>query len=120
MGIIALKMEKIWLLLGTPLVGTFLFIQGVDYWVVPPMNVFQILDTSQGGCTLAGCYVLYSAVLGGTLLGLFVQYRYTSEYGKKRREKEAIKNEVKREHEERDRHRRKYRRRHSDEESDED
>jgi len=124
LGLIAIKMEKIWLLLGTPILGTFLFIQGVNYFLptAQQLDVFQILDTSEdaGSCTFATCYVLYSAVIGGSLLGFFVQYRYTSEYGKKRREKAAIKAEAKQEHEERDKHRRKYRKRHSDEESDED
>lgn len=118
LGLIAVKMEKVWLLFGTPLVGTFLFIQGVDYFLDPHLNVFQLLDTSSG-CTFASCYVLYAAVFGGSLFGLFIQYRYTSEYGKKRRERESAKREAKREYEDRDRNRRKYRRRH-DSESDDD
>lgn len=117
LGLLAVKMEKIWLLLGTPLIGTFLFIQGVDYFLDPHLNVFQLLDSSNG-CTFTGCYVLYSAVFGGSLFGFFIQYRYTSEYGKKRREKEKMKREAKREYQERDRHRRKYRKRDDDSDSD--
>jgi len=119
LGLIAVKMEKIWLLFGTPLVGTFLFIQGVDYFLSPHLNVFQLLDTSNG-CTFASCYVLYSAVFGGSLLGLFVQYRYTSEYGKKRRERAKMKREAKEEYDDRDKHRRKYRKRRDDSDSEED
>jgi len=119
LGLIAVKMEKIWLLFGTPLVGTFLFIQGVDYFLSPHLDVFQLLDTSNG-CTFASCYVLYSAVFGGSVLGLFVQYRYTSEYGKKRRERAAMKREAKEEYADRDKHRRKYRKRRDDSDSEED
>jgi len=119
LGLVAVKMEKIWLLFGTPLVGTFLFIQGVDYFLDPHLNVFQLLDTSSNGCTFASCYVLYSAVFGGSLFGLFIQYRYTSEYGKKRRERAAMKREAKEEYAERDKHRRKYRKR-DDSESEDD
>ena len=110
LGLIAVKMEKVWLLFGTPLVGTFLFMQGIDYFLDPHLNVFQLLD-SNSGCTFTGCYVLYAAVFGGSLFGFFIQYRYTSEYGKKRRERESVKREAKREYEDRDRNRRKYRRR---------
>jgi len=120
LGLIAVKMEKIWLLFGTPLVGTFLFIQGVDYFLTPHLDVFQLLDTSSGGCTITSCYVLYSAVFGGSLLGLFVQYRYTSEYGKKRRERAAMKREAKEEYADRDKNRRKYRKRRDDSDSEED
>jgi hypothetical protein len=109
MGLVAVKMEKVWLLLGTPLVGTFLFIQGVDYFLTPHLNVFQLLDSANGGCSFTSCYILYSAVIGGSLVGLFVQYRYTSEYGAKRRREQAIKDKTKAEYEERDRLRSKYR-----------
>jgi len=119
LGLIAVKMEKVWLLFGTPLVGTFLFLQGIDYFLDPHLNVFQLLDSSSG-CTFTSCYVLYSAVFGGSLFGLFIQYRYTSEYGKKRREREAMKREAKAEYEDRDKHRRKYRKRREESESDED
>jgi len=119
LGLIAVKMEKIWLLLGTPLVGTFLFIQGVDYFLDPHLDVFQLLDKSNG-CTFTSCYVLYAAVFGGSILGFIVQYRYTSEYGKKRREKEAIKREAKEEYQERDKHRRKYRQKKSRDDTDSD
>lgn len=111
LGLLAMKMEKIWLIIGTPIIGTFLTIQGVDYFLDPHLNVFQIVDASSTGCSFASCYVLYSAVIGGSLLGFFVQWRYTSEYGRKRREKESIRNDAKKEYEEKDRMRRKYRQR---------
>jgi len=112
LGLLAIKMEKIWLLIGTPLIGTFLFIQGVNVLLPSSeqLDVFTLLDRSSG-CTVSSCYVLYAAVFGGYFLGLFVQYRYTSEYGKKRRERASAKAEAKAEYEEKDRARRKYRRR---------
>lgn len=119
LGLVAVKMEKIWLLLGTPIIGTFLTIQGIDYFLTPHLNVFQIVDTSSSGCTFTSCYVLYSAVIGGSVVGFIIQWRYTSEYGRKRREKQAIKDSARKEYEEKDRVRRKYReRRYSSSDSD--
>jgi len=92
LGLIALKMEKLWLLVGTPIVGAFLCTQGVDNFVDHDLNVFKILNTVQGtgaGCALTVCYVLYSCVLGLSLIGIFIQYRYTSEFAEERREREA-------------------------------
>lgn len=91
-GLIALKMEKVWLLIGTPVVGSFMATQGIDHFIEQDVNIFQILDTVTGEgatCSINACYVLYSMVLGLALLGMFIQYRYTSEYSEDRKERLA-------------------------------
>jgi len=94
-GLISLKMEKTWLLFGTPVLGSFILIQGVDAFVPQNLNMLQILDFKNGGCALTECYVLYSAVLGLSLLGIFIQYRFTSEDARKRAHKREAKAEGK-------------------------
>lgn len=166
LGLIAIKMEKVWLILGTPLIGSFLLIQGVDHFVPEVhFNIFQLLnfqacpvdgassalgvngtsamtpalnltDPDKGvidkakdlvedakaggglggttcGCTFATCYILYAMVIVLTLLGIFIQYRYTSEYGRERLKKERHREEGRREgrrdrDRDRDRRRRSY------------
>lgn len=91
-GGIALKMEKYWLLVGTPIVGSFMVTQGIDHFIDQDVNVFQILDTVSGdgaGCSLAECYVVYGLLIGLAIIGAFVQWRYTSEMAEERREIEA-------------------------------
>merc|ERR1712083_324587 len=91
-GIIALKMEKYWLLIGTPIVGAFMFTQGIDHFLEQNVNVFQILDTVGGdtaGCSITECYILYAMVIGLAFIGFVVQYRCTSEMAQERREIEA-------------------------------
>lgn len=115
LGLIAMKMEKIWLLLGTPLLGTFFMMQGISAYVPEVPSAFQLLDTVEDqppwdrGCFDASCYALYSMVLGGSVLGFIVQYRFTSEYGQKRMEKDKIRKEARAEYEDTERERRKYR-----------
>lgn len=103
LGVIALKMEKVWLLIGTPVVGSFLCVQGIDHFIEQDVNVFQILNNVQGsasGCALTECYILYAMVIGLAIVGSFVQYRYTSEFADERRERQ----EEDREEEEEERH----------------
>lgn len=112
LGLAALKMEKLWLLLATPLVGTFLLCQGVDHFIEEDLGVFALLDQSQASCGLISeCYVIYGCLIGGTIVGFLIQWRYTSEYGQKRMKKARYKNEAKKEYEEEADERRKYRRR---------
>lgn len=90
-GIIALKMEKYWLLVGTPIVGSFMVTQGIDHFIDQDVNVFRILDTVTGegaGCSLTECYIIYAMLIGLALIGAFVQVRYTSEMAEERRELE--------------------------------
>lgn len=109
-GLVAVKLEKFFIILGTPLIGAFMFIQGIDYFVEDVnFNIFQLLNfapcppggaagagdsdglggRSTCGCTVGTCYALYAMVLVLWLLGVFVQYRYTSEIGQARRKEKS-------------------------------
>lgn len=92
-GCISMKMEKTWLLIGTPILGAFILVQGVDSFIPQDLNVMQILDFKNGGCKLEECYVLYSAVIVLSLLGMFIQYRFTSEEARERSRKRQAKDE---------------------------
>jgi hypothetical protein len=89
LGLIGLKLEKVWLLIGTPILGSFMFLQGLNVFIPEEdLNVFQILHYAKSGCLSDACYTLYGLVLGVAALGFLVQWRCTSEWASERR-KEA-------------------------------
>lgn len=89
-GLISTKMEKTWLLFGSPVLGAFVFVQGIDTFVEEDLNVFQILDFGENaGCNITACYVLYSMVIVLSIVGFLIQYFFTSEEAVERRKEKA-------------------------------
>lgn len=88
LGLVALKLEKVWLIVGTPIVGAFMFIQGIDHFISEDFNVWDILVQQKAGCGTDECYAVYGLFFGASILGFLVQVFLTSEYAKERRKKE--------------------------------
>lgn len=89
-GLISLAMQKTWLLIGSPPMGSFVFIQGIHYFIPNEnTNIMQLLDYGSSGCLSTACYILYSSIICLAMLGWFVQWRYTSERGRERMRKNA-------------------------------
>jgi hypothetical protein len=89
-GGLALMAERVWILIGTAVVGAFLMAEGIDHFVSTDLNVFMIIS-HRDSCDNDQCYVLYSSVGLTAAVGMWVQYRFTSHWGKERRLKEAAK-----------------------------
>ena len=80
-GYIGMSMEKIALLASTPVLGAFLFLQGLNHFIRSDVNAFQLL-TSQGErmCQSNGwCFGLYAAIIGLAAAGMVVQWKYTAD-----------------------------------------
>jgi len=77
LGVFSVCMERYWLLFATPILGSFLCMQGVDHFASLDINVFGTLaGTAQ--CSSDECYGLWAAVVGASLLGMLVQYKWTA------------------------------------------
>jgi len=79
LGIISVYMEQYYLLIATPVLGSFMIAQGVDHFANLDINVFGTLS-GQVFCTSDECYSLWAGVAGLALLGMLVQYNYTSNF----------------------------------------
>lgn len=82
-GYLATLMEKNALLITTPVLGAFLFVQGLDHFVHWNLNAFELL-TPDGQHKCAGkaiCFGLYAALLSLAALGVWVQWNYTADLG---------------------------------------
>jgi len=79
LGIVSIYMEQYYLLVATPLLGSFMLAQGVDHFADLDINVFGTLS-GQVYCTSDECYSLWAGVTGLALLGMLVQYNYTSKF----------------------------------------
>ena len=77
LGLFSVCMERYWLLFATPVLGSFLVMQGVDHFADLDINVFGTLDGS-AQCSSDECYGLWAAVVGASLLGMLVQYKWTA------------------------------------------
>jgi hypothetical protein len=86
LGAVALKLEQLWLLFGTPLIGAFLTVSGLDYFVPGDYSVLQLIQTSKG-CVSQVCYILYGMLFFLAAAGFFIQYKYTSEYAEEQQAK---------------------------------
>lgn len=81
-GIIGMRMEKWALLISTPILGGFLFLQGLDSFLDAGLNAFVLLTKSgQHRCTSNGvaCFGLYAALVTLAAIGMVLQYRWTAE-----------------------------------------
>jgi len=77
LGCISVYMEQWWLLVSTPILGSFLLIQGIDYFADLDINVFGTLKgTAQ--CSTDECYGLWAGVGTLALFGMLIQYKYTA------------------------------------------
>jgi len=77
LGMVSVYLERWWLLVSTPVLGSFLTIQGIDHFANLDINVFGTLQgTAQ--CDTDECYGLWSGVAGLALFGMLIQYRYTA------------------------------------------
>ena len=77
LGVFSVCMERYWLLFATPILGSFLTMQGVDHFAQLDINVFGTLS-GRDSCNTDECYGLWAAVAGFALLGMLVQYRWTA------------------------------------------
>ena len=77
LGLFSVCMERYWLLFATPILGSFLVMQGVDHFADLDINVFGTLDGS-AQCITDECYGLWAAVVGASLLGMLVQWKWTA------------------------------------------
>lgn len=89
LGLIGMKLEKVWLMIGTPIAGSFMLVQGVDAFIPYDLNLFQMLTTQTLGCADVSCYCMYGGVILLAVVGFFVQYRWTSEYASDKAEDRA-------------------------------
>lgn len=83
-GLLGVWLEKTALLVATPVIGSFLFLQGLDHFIHQNLNAF-VLMTSEGQRQCEGraaCFGLYAALVTLAVIGIFVQWRYTSECGR--------------------------------------
>jgi len=79
LGVISLYMEQYYLLVATPIVGSFMLAQGVDHFAHLEINVFGTLSGDEM-CHSDACYATWAGVIGLALLGMVVQYNYTSKF----------------------------------------
>ena len=77
LGVFSVCMERYWLLFATPILGSFLTMQGVDHFADLEINVFGTLS-GRDVCVTDECYGLWAAVAGFALLGMLVQYKWTA------------------------------------------
>jgi len=89
-GALAVRGEKTALLACTPLLGAFLLLQGLDHFVKAELNAFRLL-TPEGAhnCAGAKCFGLYAALVALSIIGWYVQLRWTAKdplFGKRKAE----------------------------------
>lgn len=90
-GGIALKAQKVVILIGSPFLGAFMVVSALDMWIEDHDFNPVTLATNEEGCLEDSmCYSVYSAMLAVGLIGLWVQWRYTSSYAEERRAKREL------------------------------
>ena len=79
-GYLATQMEKPALLIATPVLGAFLFLQGLDHFIHAHLNAFELLSPDgQKMCSgNPACFGLYAALLSLAAVGIYVQWRWTA------------------------------------------
>lgn len=77
LGIISVCLERWWLLVSTPILGSFMAMQGIDHFAALDINIFGTLQGT-AVCDSDECYGLWSGVAGLALLGMLIQYKYTA------------------------------------------
>ena len=82
-GFLAVKAQKPALLVCTPLLGSFLLLQGIDHFAAAGLGAFRLL-TSEGKRACEGrgaCFGLYAALLVVTIAGIVIQWKWTANFG---------------------------------------
>jgi hypothetical protein len=79
LGCFSLYLEQYWLLIATPVLGTFLFWQGLDHFAHLDLNVFGTI-AGQDECTSKFCYYYYAGMIAMCLSGFIVQYYWTGKF----------------------------------------
>jgi hypothetical protein len=79
-GYLATQMEKNALLVATPVLGAFLFLQGLDHFIHMNLNAFELLSPDgQKKCSgNAMCFGLYAALISLAAVGIYVQWKWTA------------------------------------------
>jgi len=77
LGVVSVLLERYWLLFATPILGSFLFTQGIDHFANLDINVFGTLQGT-ATCSSDECFGLWAATFGLAILGMIIQYRYTA------------------------------------------
>lgn len=86
-GLVALRMEKVWLILATPIIGAFMIVAASQTWFPQNFNVFTMI-VGGVGCVGPACYIMYGSLFGIAAIGMFIQYRYTSKWAEERKKKD--------------------------------
>lgn len=81
-GVMSVYMERYWLLLTTPILGSFIFAQGVNFFAQLDIDVFGTL-AGKSRCTTQECYGLWAGTASFALVGMLIQYRFTAGFDHK-------------------------------------
>ncbi len=79
-GALAVRLEKVALLICTPLLGGFFLLQGLEHFLKLGIGAFSLLSP-QGARACQGsvaCVGIYAGLIGACALGWWVQWRYTA------------------------------------------
>lgn len=93
LGLFSMWMEQYWLLVATPVVGTFLFFQGIDHFAELDINVYATLAGDET-CTTQQCYAIYAGMVGMCVFGMIVQYELTSSFAKPKTRTKIVREKV--------------------------
>lgn len=87
-ALLAIKFEKQIFIAATSLIGSFFLVQGVDALIPNHASVFSLInDTSGLVCSydFAWCTGIYIAIFVIAFIGMFVQFKVTAKFYKRRR-----------------------------------
>jgi hypothetical protein len=79
LGVFSVWMEQYWLLVATPVLGTFMFFQGLNKFTSWGINAFATLNGDET-CTSQQCFAIYAGMVTMCVSGMLVQYEVTSKF----------------------------------------
>jgi len=79
LGVFSVWMEQYWLLIATPVLGTFMFFQGLNKFTSWGINAFATLNGDET-CTSQQCFAIYAGMVTMCVSGMLVQYELTSKF----------------------------------------
>jgi len=77
LGVLSVCMERYWLLVATPILGSFALVQGIDHFANLDINIFGTLKGT-AVCDTDECYGLWGGTIALAVVGMLVQYRWTA------------------------------------------
>jgi len=99
-GLVGLKFQKVFILIASPFLGSFLIVAGLNNFIFPDTCTASssncesfnplLLATGQFKCNDPTCIGVLAGMIVLGFIGLYVQYNYTSQYADRRREKREI------------------------------